>query len=77
MGPGIRIEKARPDDGRFIAQMIALSSDGIARMEWREEADAAGVDALEIGARNYASADGDYSYRNCRVRATRPARRWA
>lgn len=61
----IRIELADRQDSRFIAQMIALASDGIACIEWQQEADAAGVDALDIGARNYASDEGDYSYRNC------------
>ena len=65
MNTSIRIERAGKQDSRFIAEMIALSSDGIACIEWQEEADAAGVDPLDIGARNYASDDGDYSYRNC------------
>jgi ribosomal protein S18 acetylase RimI-like enzyme len=67
MDPEIRIARAQPADSRFIAQMIALSSDGIASLEWQQEADAAEVSALDIGAQNYAREDGDYSYRNCRV----------
>jgi hypothetical protein len=65
MKPGIRIERARGADSRFIAEMITVSSDGIACIEWQQEADAAGVGALDIGARNYARDAGDYSYRNC------------
>jgi len=65
MKPGIRIARARRADSRFIAELIAVSSDGIACIEWQQEADAAGVGALDIGARNYARDDGDYSYRNC------------
>ena len=46
--------------------MIDISSDGIALIEWTEAAQAAGDrTALDIGARIYASEDGDYSYRNC------------
>lgn len=65
MKSGIRIEKALRGDSRFIAEMIAVASDGIACIEWQEQADAEGISALDVGARNYASDDGDYSYRNC------------
>ena len=61
----IRIERADRQDSRFIAEMIAVSSDGIACIEWQQEAEAAGVDPLDIGAQNYADDNGDYSYRNC------------
>jgi len=67
MIPGIRIVRAEKTDSRFIAQMIALSSDGIASLEWQQQADATGVSALDIGAQTYASDHGDYSYRNCLV----------
>jgi ribosomal protein S18 acetylase RimI-like enzyme len=67
MDPEIRIAAAQPSDSRFIAQMIALSSDGIASLEWQQEADAAEVSALDIGAQNYARDEGDYSYRNCLI----------
>lgn len=57
---------ARSDDCRFIAEMIDISSDGIALIEWTETAQAAGDrTALDIGAESYASGEGDYSYRNC------------
>ena len=55
-------------DSRFIAGMIELSSDGIASLEWQEESERTpGLSALDIGARQYASAEGDYSYRNCLI----------
>lgn len=55
-------------DSRFIASMIELSSDGIASLEWQEESErTSGLSALDIGARQYASAEGDYSYRNCLI----------
>jgi len=46
--------------------MIDISSDGIALIEWTEAPLSAGErTALDIGARIYASEEGDYSYRNC------------
>lgn len=55
-------------DSRFIAEMIDLSSDGVAVIDWTEAAQAAGDrSALDIGAELYASEQGDYSYRNCRI----------
>jgi ribosomal protein S18 acetylase RimI-like enzyme len=55
-------------DSRFIAEMIDISSDGIALIEWTEAAQAAGdCTALDIGAGIYASETGDYSYRNCYI----------
>jgi ribosomal protein S18 acetylase RimI-like enzyme len=57
---------ANKGDSRFIAEMIAVSSDGVALIEWTEESqNAAGRSALEIGAGMYASEQGDYSYRHC------------
>ena len=57
---------AQAGDSRFIAEMIDISSDGIALIEWAEAAQAAGDrSALDIGAASYASEEGDYSYRNC------------
>lgn len=57
---------ARSADSRFIAEMLDMSSDGVALIEWEEEARGAdGQSALDIGAALYESEDGDYSYRNC------------
>ena len=57
---------AKAGDSRFIAEMIDISSDGVALIEWTEAARAAGDrTALDIGAELYASEEGDYSYRNC------------
>jgi ribosomal protein S18 acetylase RimI-like enzyme len=64
----LNIRSATPDDGRFIAQMIEFSSDGVASLEWQEECEQQDdVTPLEIGSRLYSSSDGDYSYRNCRI----------
>ncbi|MGW8309555.1 MAG: GNAT family N-acetyltransferase [Thiogranum sp.] len=57
---------ANAADSRFIAEMLDMSSDGVALIEWEEEAQGAdGQSALDIGAALYASEYGDYSYRNC------------
>jgi len=57
---------AKAGDSRFIAEMIDISSDGIALIEWTEAAQAAaGRTVLDIGTESYASKEGDYSYRNC------------
>ncbi|MGB7933544.1 MAG: N-acetyltransferase [Gammaproteobacteria bacterium] len=57
---------AQSGDSRFIAEMIDISSDGIALIEWTEAAQTDGDrTALDIGAGIYASETGDYSYRNC------------
>ena len=53
-------------DSNFIAEMIDVSSDGVALIEWTGAAQAAGDrTALEVGAGMYAAGEGDYSYRNC------------
>jgi ribosomal protein S18 acetylase RimI-like enzyme len=57
---------ANVDDCYFIAEMIEVSSDGVALIEWAEEAQKVdGRTVLDVGAEMYASEDGDYSYRNC------------
>jgi ribosomal protein S18 acetylase RimI-like enzyme len=53
-------------DAREIAELIGLSSDGVAMIEWTQAAQREpGVTPLDIGARVYADPEGDYSYRNC------------
>ncbi|MEN8107723.1 MAG: GNAT family N-acetyltransferase [Pseudomonadota bacterium] len=57
---------AKAGDSRFIAEMIDISSDGVALIEWTEAAQAAGDrTTLDVGAESYASEEDDYSYRNC------------
>jgi ribosomal protein S18 acetylase RimI-like enzyme len=68
MSDPISFRRASAEDSRFIAEMVEISSDGIARIEWELEADPDnGVSALDVGAALYAGEDGDYSYRNCLV----------
>jgi ribosomal protein S18 acetylase RimI-like enzyme len=53
-------------DSRFIVEMIDISSDGVALIDWTQTAQAAGDRTpLDIGAECYACDQGDYSYRNC------------
>jgi ribosomal protein S18 acetylase RimI-like enzyme len=57
---------AKIGDSRFIAEMIDISSDGVALIEWTEAAQASGGGAtLDVGAESYASGEDDYSHRNC------------
>ena len=68
MGNSIIYRAARLRDGRFISQMIDISSDGIAGIDWQQQAaQASGVTALDVGSERYASEDGDYSFRNCPI----------
>lgn len=50
------------DDAREIAKLIAISSDGVAVIEWEEKAGIEHCDPLEIGERTYQNPQGDYSY---------------
>jgi ribosomal protein S18 acetylase RimI-like enzyme len=66
MPENIRIERAQKTDSRFIAEMTALSSDGIATLEWQQQVDTDEAQTeLDAGAQSYAREDSDYSYRNC------------
>ena len=58
---------ATVDDARDIASLIAISSDGVAVIEWAEAAVTEGVEPLDIGERTYRDPDGDYSWRNCTI----------
>jgi ribosomal protein S18 acetylase RimI-like enzyme len=58
---------ATVDDARDIASLIAISSDGVAVIEWAEAAVSEGVEPLDIGERTYRDPDGDYSWRNCTI----------
>jgi ribosomal protein S18 acetylase RimI-like enzyme len=60
--------KARPEDAHSIAELIAISSDGVAMIEWTEAAQREpDLQPLEVGACIYRDPEGDYSYRNCIV----------
>lgn len=61
------IRPATVEDAREIASLIAISSDGVAVIEWAEAAEAEGVEPLDIGERAYRNPEGDYSWRNCTI----------
>ena len=68
MTDSVTYRRAQQSDCRFIAEMIDMSSDGVALIEWTETArESAGRSALDVGADAYAAEEGDYSYRNCIV----------
>jgi ribosomal protein S18 acetylase RimI-like enzyme len=58
---------ATVEDARDIARLIAISSDGVAVIEWEEAAAAEGIEPLDIGERTYRNPEGDYSWRNCTI----------
>ena len=58
---------ATEKDAREIAKLIAMSSDGVAEIEWHEEADKEQCDPLDIGERTYRNPQGDYSFNNTTI----------
>jgi len=62
----IGFRAATAADARAIAELVDMSSEGVARIEWEAEAAVTpGATPLDIGTRVYAGESGDYSYRNC------------
>lgn len=61
------IRPATVKDARDIARLIAISSDGVAVIEWAEAAATEGVEPINIGERTYRNPDGNYSWRNCTI----------
>jgi len=64
MASKYKIRLASIDDAREIAKLIAISSDGVATIEWHEQAVKEACDPLDIGERTYRNPQGDYSYSN-------------
>lgn len=59
---------ATAGDSRAIAELIAISSDGVALIDWSETAATRpGLSPIDVGAEAYAAGVGDCSYRNCTV----------
>ena len=58
------MRQAGSDDARDIAKLIAISSDGIAMIEWQEQALTEQSDALDVAERLYQIPQQDYSYSN-------------
>jgi len=61
------IRTATRDDGRDIAKLIAISSDGVAEIEWHEQAEIEHCDPLDIGEQTYQNPQGDYSFNNTTI----------
>ena len=55
------MRQAGSDDARDIAKLIAISSDGIAMIEWQEQALTEQSDALDVAERLYQIPQQDYS----------------
>lgn len=62
-----RFRPATRDDAREIAELIQISSDGVAVVEWAEQANQQGVQPLEIAEEMYRNEKGNYSWRNCTI----------
>ena len=64
----IHYRTATADDARNIAELVAISSDGVAVIEWQSEANKRKqCSALDVGAETYRQPDGNYSYRHCLI----------
>ena len=64
VNPEYQIRRARIEDARDIASLVAISSDGVAVIEWQQQAEQEGCAALNIGERTYRSSTGNYSWRS-------------
>ncbi len=61
------VRMATRDDAREIAKLIAISSDGVAEIEWHEQADIENCAPLDIGERTYQNPQGDYSFNSTTI----------
>ena len=68
MSDQVFLRPAIATDARDIAELIAISSDGVALIDWSESAaERLGVTPIDVGAEAYARDDDECSYRNCVV----------
>jgi len=61
------IRPARVTDARQIADLIAISSKGIATIEWQQQADEENCSPLDIGERIYQIPQQGYSYKSATI----------
>ena len=61
------IRLARRTDARQIAELVVISSDGIANIEWEEQARGESCDPLDIGERIYQISQHGYSYKSTTI----------
>ncbi len=57
-----KIRPARSSDAADIARLVAISSDGIAMIEWQQQAHKEQRDALDVAESIYQTPQGNYSY---------------
>jgi len=63
---GTPFRAATKGDGRKIAELFRVSSDGVADYVWSTLAsEYSGLTPIEIGTRRYAGEEGRFSYKNC------------
>ena len=61
------IRPARRTDARQIAELVVISSDGIANIEWEQQAREERCDSLDIGERIYQIPQHGYSYKSTTI----------
>ncbi len=62
----VAFRQARRDESRTIAELYAISSDGVAQYIWSTLAEA-DEDLLDVGQRRYERPDSVFSYRSCTI----------
>ena len=62
MAQNYQIRPAREEDARKIAELVAISSSGIATIEWQKQAELEDCTALDVGERIYRISQPGYSY---------------
>jgi len=58
---------AQSDDARQIAELVAISSDGVAMIEWEQQTRAENCDPLDVGERIYQIPQQGYSYTSATI----------
>jgi len=67
MSRDYQIRSARDKDARQIAELVAISSSGIATIEWQEQANLENCDPLDVGERIYRIPQPGFSYLNTTI----------
>ena len=61
------IRNANPEDAADLARLINMAGEGLPEYLWREEAERAGLDPVQLGAQRAAREDGGFSFRHARM----------
>lgn len=67
MNTEFQLRPATANDAKDIAELIVISSDGVALIDWAEQAETQQCHPLDIGERTYRQDHGNYSWRNCTI----------